>query len=154
LFAQIVTGSISGTVQDSSGLAVAAAEVSLTQSATGLARRTSSDIAGTFVFPGLEAGEYSLSISKPGFKRSETRDIHLTSGQRLAVGSFALDVGAASETITVRAESAAVQTQSAERASVITSSQIDGLLIQGRNPTSLVGLLPGVVVIQESQSLD
>ena len=154
LFAQIVTSSISGAVQDSSGLAIAAAEVSLTQAATGLARRTSTDIAGTFVFPGLEAGQYSLSISKQGFKRSETKDLHLTSGQRLAVGPFALDVGATSETITVRAESAAVQTQSAERASVITSSQIDGLLVQGRNPTSLVGLMPGVVVLQETQSLD
>jgi hypothetical protein len=151
---QIITGSISGSVADPSGLAVAAAEITLTQPATGLVRRAASDVAGAFVFPGLEAGEYNLSISKPGFKRSETKGLHLTSGQRLAAGPFTLDVGATSETITVRAESAAVQTQSAERASVVTSAQIDGLLIQGRNPTSLVGLLPGVVVTQETQALD
>ncbi|HTM47133.1 MAG TPA: TonB-dependent receptor [Bryobacteraceae bacterium] len=153
-FGQIITGSISGSVQDPSGLAVAAAGITLTQPATGLVRHAASDVAGAFVFPGLEAGEYNLSISKPGFKRSEAKDLHLVSGQRLAAGSFTLDVGATSETITVRAESAAVQTQSAERASVVTSAQIDGLLIQGRNPTSLVGLLPGVVVTQETQALD
>ena len=154
LFGQILTGSISGVVQDSSGLAVPAAGISLTQTATGLVRSAASDITGNFVFTGLEAGEYSLAIAKEGFKRFESKEIHLVSGQRLAAGTVTLELGTTSETITVRAESAAVQTQSAERASVVTSSQIDGLLILGRNPTSLVGLLPGVVVTQESQSLD
>jgi outer membrane receptor protein involved in Fe transport len=154
LFAQILTGSISGVVQDSSGLAVPAAGISLAQTATGLVRTATSDATGNFVFTGLEAGEYSLSIAKEGFKRFEAKEMHLVSGQRLAAGTVTLELGTTSETITVRAESAAVQTQSAERASVVTSSQIDGLLILGRNPTSLVGLLPGVVVTQETQSLD
>ncbi len=154
LLAQIVTGSISGAVRDSSGLAIPAADISLTQIATSLVRTTTGDAAGTFLFTGLESGEYNLSISKRGFKRYETKSIHLISGERLPAGTITLDVGATSDTITVRAESAVVQTQSAERAAVVTSAQIDGLMIKGRNPTSLVGLLPGVVVTSESQSLD
>jgi hypothetical protein len=152
--AQIVTGSISGAVQDASSLPVPGADVTLTQTETGLVRSTTTDVTGAFLFTGLEAGEYSLAITKTGFKRIESRSLRLVSGQRLAAGIFTLEVGTTADTVTVRAESAPVQTQSAERASVVISSQIEGLLIKGRNPTSLVGLLPGVVVVQETSSLD
>ena len=71
----------------------------------------------------------------------------------LALGVSTLEVGAVSDSISVRAEGSRVQTESSDRSAVITSAQVDGLLIQGRNPTSLVGLLPGVVVSSESASL-
>ena len=152
--AQIITGSISGTVQDANSLPVPGADISLIETRTGLVRTTTTDVTGAFLFTGLEPGEYSLIVTKPGFRRIESHSLHLVSGQRLAAGTFTLEVAAVSESVTVRAETVPVQTQSAERASVVISSQIEGLLIKGRNPTSLVGLLPGVVVVQETSSLD
>ncbi|MEP7365071.1 MAG: TonB-dependent receptor [Acidobacteriota bacterium] len=152
--AQILTGTITGTVKDPNGLHVAGASVSLEAAATGRVREAASDDTGLFIFTSVEPGRYTVKVSRGGFKTFVQSDITLVSGERLALGAIALEIGQTSESVTVQAQSGAVQTQSVERASVITSAQVDGLLIQGRNPTSLVGLLPGVVVTQETSSLD
>ncbi len=155
LGAQIVTGSLVGRVEDPGGGSVPEAAVTLTHVSTGRARQTASNLSGDFVFTGLEAGEYRLVISKTGFKQTERRDLVLPSGMRLSVGAIVLELGQVAETVTVTAERGAiVQTHSAERADVITSSQVENLQIIGRNVPSLVGLLPGVVMIGEPSGLD
>ena len=155
LDAQIITGSMSGTVQDPSGLAVPQAAVSLVHSATGRAREASTDVGGIFSFNGLEAGEYRLVVSKTGFKKMEKSGVVLPAGMRLPLGTLVLQVGQIAETITVAATGGAiVQTQSAERADLITSAQVENLQIIGRNVPSLVALLPGVVMTEEPAGLD
>lgn len=154
LSGQILTGTISGSIQDTSGLPVAGAAVTVRAARTGQERGETTGAQGLFVFTGLEAGTYSVSIAKPGFKRIDRTELNLISGERLSLGTVTLEVGAVSESIVIRDEGARVQTESTERAAVITSAQVDGLLIQGRNPTSLVGLMPGVVVTSETASLD
>jgi hypothetical protein len=153
-FAQIVTGSISGTVSDPSGALIPGAAVTLTHEATGMKRNSITDGAGNFTIGGLDAGAYTLTVTGSGFKKYEKRDIMLATGERLPVGTIRLEVGAITETISVTAQGGAiVQTQSAERADVITSTQVDGLLLRGRNVKDLVGLLPGVVMVSEADDL-
>lgn len=153
-FAQIVTGSISGTVSDPSGALIPGAAVTLRHEATGMTRNSITDGAGNFTIGGLDAGAYTLTVTGSGFKKYEKRDIMLATGERLPVGTIRLEVGAITETISVTAQGGAiVQTQSAERADVITSTQVDGLLLRGRNVKDLVGLLPGVVMVSEADDL-
>lgn len=152
--AQIVTGSVVGNVADSSGLPVAGAEIRLIHLETARERVTTTNERGDFNFAGLDAGRYSVSLTHPGFKRFEKTDIMLATGERLPLGTIVLEVGLVTETISVVARRGAlVQTHSAERADVITSTQVDNLLLRGRNAKDLVGLLPGVVVLEEADDL-
>ncbi len=151
--AQIVTGSIVGSVVDPSGLTVPGAELTLLHVATGRERKTETNERGDFTFSGLEPGGYVLTVTAKGFKKYEKRDLMLATGERLPVGTIRLEVGAVTETVSVTAEGAVVQTAAAERADVITATQIDNLLLRWRNVKDLVGLLPGVVVVSEAEDL-
>jgi hypothetical protein len=153
LYGQSVTGSIAGSVMDPGNLAVSSAAVVLTQTATGARRQAATNEVGRFIFTSLEPGAYDLSVEVPGFKRLEKRSIQLTSGETLAVGDLVLQVGAVSESIQVSAQGTAVQTASAERAGVITGTQVENLAIIDRNVTSLLQLLPGVVDTGAADSL-
>lgn len=155
LCGQIVTGSISGGVADPSGLPVLAAEVKLVEAATARTRLTQTGDRGQYSFNALDAGNYTLTVSCPGFKTFEQSGIVLATGERLPLGTATLAIGVAAEVISVTARAGAVvQTQSAERADVITGTQVDGLLIRGRNVKDLMGLLPGVVVTNEQDDLN
>jgi hypothetical protein len=154
LSAQTITGSIIGTAKDPSGLAVAGAHVVLTQTATAAKRESKTDARGEFVFTSLQPGEYSVSVGSSGFKTVEKRQIILSASEILSVGELILQVGAVSETVTVTAQGATVQTASAERAGSITSKQVEDLSVRSRSVMSLLQLLPGVVDLQNSDSLD
>lgn len=151
--AQTITGSIAGTVLDPGALPVEGATVTLTNVATGAQRETLTDSRADFVVSGLPPGEYRLSVSYSGFKTVERTGIVLAASERLAIGQITLDVGQVAEKITVSGQVAQVQTASAERAGVITSAQVDNIPIKGRNISSLVQLLPGVVLLSDSDSL-
>ncbi|MBI3280246.1 MAG: carboxypeptidase regulatory-like domain-containing protein, partial [Acidobacteria bacterium] len=151
--AQIVTGSILGTVQDPSGLPVAGAKVILIHPATARERETVTDERGDFVFHGLDAGSYNLAITATGFKKTERTGVPLTTGERLALGTLPLELGQVTETVSVTAQAATIETRSAERAAVITNRQVENLLVRGRNVIDLVQLLPGVVVGSSQEDL-
>lgn len=143
--AQTTTGSITGSVQDPTGAAVAGATVVLTQTGTQSQRQQTSSTTGDFTFNAIEPGAYSLSIEAVGFKRIERTGINLTANERLSAGILKLEVGSTADSIVVRADGTAVQTTSSERSGVLTSSQVENLMVKGRNVSSLLQLLPGVV---------
>ncbi len=151
--AQIVSGSLSGRLTDPSGAAVPSASVTLIHNATGMERRTTSDGEGAFVFAGIDGGVYTLRAESKGFKTLERRDITLSAGDRLSLGQLALEVGAAVETVTVTASPNVVQTASAERSDTITSQQIEGILVRGRNVTDLLQIVPGVLLETTQEAL-
>jgi hypothetical protein len=153
LAAQTITGSITGTVADQSSLPVTGATVTLTNQATGAQRETQTDVRADFLFSGLAPGQYDLSVRYAGFKTVERSGIVLSASERLSVGQIVLAVGEVAEKVTVSEQIAAVQTASAERAGVITSAQVDTMPIKGRNISSLIQLLPGVVLLSDSDSL-
>jgi hypothetical protein len=152
--AQIVTGTLTGHVSDPTGAAVTEAALELVEPATGLTRSATTDSNGEFVIGGLNPGDYSLVASKSGFKKLQRADIHVDAGQRLVLGDLKMELGNVTETVSVTGEmGAVVASQSAERSDLITSRQVGGLLNLGRNVTSLVQLLPGVVLTASSDSL-
>jgi len=150
--AQTITGTIIGSVKDPSGLAVAGASVTLTQAATGGQRQARTNEQGDFVFSSLQPGEYSVAVVSTGFKRYEKRAVVLSASETLPVGDLTLEVGAVAETVTVTAQGAVVQTASAERSGLVTGSQVENLLIKGRNVHALLQLLPGVVDLADDDS--
>ena len=97
--AQLNNGSIVGTVNDPSGLAVAGAEVTATHVDTGQARQTTTNERGDFTFTTLEPGPYRVTIAANGFKKKELENVILTTGETLPVGVVKLDVGGVSETV-------------------------------------------------------
>ncbi|HWB84961.1 MAG TPA: carboxypeptidase regulatory-like domain-containing protein [Bryobacteraceae bacterium] len=144
-FGQAITGSISGTVQDSSGAAVTSATVTLTEVATGVERKSSANDRGDFVLNGVPPGVYAAKIEASGFKTFVIPSINLTASEKLALPPTVLEVGATHETVTVTADAAVVQTASGERSSVLNSAQMDQLMDNGRSALSIITLMPGVV---------
>jgi len=151
--AQTVTGYISGSVADSSGLPVPGAVVTLSNEATGERRIQSSSAAGDFIFSAVLPGRYTISIEAKGFKRAEKQHLTITASERLAAGQFVLEVGNIAESVTVTAEGTPVQTSSPERSALLSNDQVSTLMCRGRDFFSLVRVLPGVVPPSEMESL-
>ena len=154
LVAQSTNGTITATVRDSSGLAVAGANVRLVQTATGVERTGFSNETGTFTFPSVVAGEYNVFLSAAGFKGVERKGVNLLATETLALGEIKLEVGATTDSVTVTIQGASVQTASSERSGTITTAQVENLAVRGRNVPSLAKLLPGVVMTNESDQVD
>src|SRR3954462_14533531 len=100
LYAQGATGSISGTVTDASGAAMADTVIQVINAGTGIAQSTNSDGQGRFRVSDLAIGEYEVQATKPGFQVVVHKGITLTVGAQPVV-DFTLPVGTAQQTITV-----------------------------------------------------
>jgi hypothetical protein len=151
--AQSITGTILGTVEDPGGLSVVGADVTLLQVTTSVQRRAKTTDNGAFSFPTVEPGQYSVQVNAAGFKTADLRSVILSASDTLSVGAIRLEVGNMSQSVTITAQGANVQTASSERASVITGSQVESLLIRGRNVTDLMQLVPGVVTAASSDAI-
>jgi len=141
-----VSGSISGSVADQTGSAVVGAAVKLISEAEGTVRAGSTNAEGNFIFTAVPPGVYTVSAEHAGFKKFQKEHFELTPGDQLAVGTFPLEVGAVSDSVTVQAEGAMLQTASAERAGIVTSEEIKDLTVVNRDFTSFAELQPGVVI--------
>jgi Carboxypeptidase regulatory-like domain len=143
--AQGLTGQISGTLTDPNGGVVPNAKIEVINEETARVVTVGSDNEGNFVVPQLLSGTYTLVVTATGFKRFEQKGIILTANDRVAVRRIALEVGDVNQTVTVTAEAALVQTNSGERAGLISEEQIQNIALKGRDYMGLVRLLPGVV---------
>jgi hypothetical protein len=138
------TGSITGTVSDASGAAVAAADVTLTSVEQGTSRTAKTNSSGEYLFAALPAGKYDIKISATGFKQYQAKGVVLRVADKSRV-DVALAVGAISEQVTVEGTQVAqVETQSSDLSGTVTGTQISSLALNGRNFTQLVTLVPGV----------
>ena len=144
-YGQGLTGSISGNISDPSGSAIPGADIALTNVATTQARQTRSDANGDFVFTQILPGTFKMTVSANGFKRYEQNDIILTATERLALKRVELQLGEVTQTVEVQAETARLQTQSAERSGLISADQIQNVSLKGRDYMGLLRLLPGVI---------
>jgi hypothetical protein len=126
LHAQVTSGTIFGTIKDSSGGVIADAKVTVSSAAIGLTRSINTSPDGNFVFPNLQPGTYTISVEAPGFKKAETTGLVLSATDKLNAGDFVLQVGAAGATVTVSADAAQLELQSnsGERSDLITSKQL------------------------------
>jgi len=144
LIAQNTSGSITGVVHDATGAVVPGAEVTLINQDQGVeARKTVTNEVGNYLLSALPAATYTIRVELPGFKTYTQRDIKLFVNDRLGLPAIVLEVGAASETVTVESPAVQLQTVSAERAGVVTGRQMVDIALNGRNFTSLFRTVPG-----------
>ncbi len=137
-------GSIAGVVTDASGATIPNATVSVTSNQQGFARTVTTTSGGDYLVPGLPAGTYNINVKAPGFEQFNIKDLVLRVAEK-ARANASLTLGQTSTEVTVAGTGVSqVQTETAELSGTITNKQIDQLVLNGRNFTQLVTLVPGV----------
>src|ERR1700746_436601 len=143
-WAQEVTGSISGTVTDSSGAAVAGARVTIKSLDENVVVRTlTAEASGLYIAAYLPVGRYEVVAEAPNFKKSIFSNIVLNVANKLTI-NLTLDVGSVNETVTVESTPLQVELQSVTAGGLINGTQVRELALNGRNWEQLVTLIPGV----------
>src|SRR2546421_7354125 len=145
-FGQQTTGSLSGTITDQSGAVVPGATVKVVNVDTGAERNAESNSQGVFDLQTLQPGKYTVTVDAKGFKRAVSRDIVVSVATSAQV-TIALEVGQASETVTVTATQEILNTSSPSLTNVINTRQVVDLPLAGRNPVDLAALQAGIAVI-------
>ena len=150
-FGQTSLATITGTIADPSGAAIASAAVEVHNLENGAVFKTASTDTGNYTVQQLPIGDYTLDVTVPGFKKYSHTNFHLAAGQTMRE-DVTLQVGAASDSVTVQAEASLLKTESAEVSGNFTLKQLDDLplLTVGatndgvRDYFSASRLLPGV----------
>jgi hypothetical protein len=137
------TATIRGTVHDSSGAAVAAAKVTLTNEATNDARSLVSNGEGYFAFPAVLPGSYKIKVESKGFKSWEQPGIGVDAADQRNLSNIVLQIGSTTESVVVAADQELVPVDSGERKDVLSSIDIDQLALTGRNVEELLKTLTG-----------
>ena len=145
--AQVDTGSIVGTVEDSSGAAVPGATLTLTEQATERKESQQSGQDGSYSFNPLKIGIYSLAVSKPGFQTSVQGRIEITVQGHLEINPK-LQVGQVTQQIEVTSAGPILETQSSSIQQLVNQRVINDLPLNGRNAAFLAQLSPGVTIAQ------
>jgi len=141
LFAQVDRATLEGTVTDPSGAAVAGAAVKISAVDTGLTQERTTNTNGSYRFPGIAIGDYTVFVSYRGFKTKAIEDVRVQVGQTRTL-DVALEIGDTSEKIEVRVELTPEERSSAESSAVIGTDQIENLPLNGRNWANLTRLAP------------
>ncbi len=140
-FAQF-SASVQGTVLDPHGNAVSGAAVTLVSTDTNVTQTRTSDPAGSFTFVSLAPGHYQVSASATGFATSKVEFVLNTAENRDV--PITLAVGQVASTVSVSAQSPLLDTSDSRNQLTIDTQAVQSLPLSARNPTSLIGLAPGV----------
>jgi hypothetical protein len=138
-----VGGSMSGLVRDPSGRIIRNADVSVTQSETGLSHHTHTDSNGYYILLVLPVGHYNLRIQAIGFGSYELKDIVLDTSAALRLDA-ALEVGNVEQSVSVNDDTIHVESTSTQLGQVISGRQITAVPLDGRSYTDLLSLQAGV----------
>jgi hypothetical protein len=141
---QSTFGSISGTVKDASGAAIAGAEVTLTSADTGAKQTFNTDQNGLYSFVNLNPGGYTVDVDKTGFKRFKREAIDVQVQQSARIDAT-LEVGADTQTVEVTAETPLLQTDNASLGQVIDERKTNETPLNGRNVFNLITLSPAAI---------
>lgn len=141
---QSSTGTLGGTVTDSSGQVVPGASIKLTNEVNAEERSATTNESGDFLFAALVPAPYTVRIEAKGFRPYEQKGNIVVASGRLSLGMLQLQVGSLTESIVVTAQGAAVQTTSSNHAAVIDNKQMSMISLRGRDPISMLRILPGV----------
>src|SRR5437867_53069 len=149
--AQTASGEVNGTVTDKSGGFMAGAAVKLTNQATGIDDRATTNSDGYFVFINVKPGMYVLGVEARGFKTTRISTFEVGVNQTVTQ-AVRLDVGAVNEQVVVSAEAAMLEASTSELGTVIPERAVNDLPLNGRNFTQLLTLTPGVTPVSTAQN--
>src|SRR5258708_16257992 len=135
-FGQIDRAVLEGTVTDQSGAAIGGASVKILSVDTAITQEQRTNAHGYYHAPGLAVGRYTLTVTSAGFKTKIIEDVILQVGQTRTLDAQ-LRVGTISQTIDVQASAAPSDRSSAETSTVIDTTQIANLPVNGRDSASL-----------------
>src|SRR3984893_4227671 len=141
--AQVATGNVAGSVKDTQAGVIPGSTVRLISQTRGTTLDTTTNVNGDFVFVDVTQDTYSVKVTMDGFKTLERHDIPVSAGDRVALGTLTIEVGALSETVLVSGEAPMIQANSGERSFTVSRDSVENLPISGRNLASFVALAPG-----------
>lgn len=150
--AQSTTGSVYGTVTDSTGAIVPGIVITITNVETGKAQTALANDSGEYLFPTMEPGNYAVSASQPGFKSVTQKGIALSANQNIHA-NFVLEIGSTSDTVTVSADTTLVDTRGSQLAETIEKERIQDLPLNGRNAYDLATIVPGVSTYNQDSAI-
>ena len=142
--AQFTTANLGGTVVDATGASMPQAKVTVLNQDTGYTRTDMTAPDGAFSFPALPVGTYRLTVEQTGFSTYVQEGITLTVNQ-VANQKVVLQVGSTAQEITVQANAAMVNTQSATISQLVSQKQLTDLPLNGRGAQALVLIAVGTV---------
>ena len=137
-------GTLSGSVTDPQGSAIPGAQVVATETRTGTKATATSEATGAYTLPFLPLGEYEIAVDAPGFKKALRRGLTLSAGESRVI-DVRMEIGAASESVTVTSDAPLVQTTNASTGQVVTTREVEDIPINGRAPIMLTALAMGVI---------
>ena len=141
------SASLSGVVQDPQGNVIGGAKVTITEPTKTIKFETTTSSEGTFSFPVLQPGTYTLAIEMAGFKQLVKSGLVIETADRKSAGTLMMEIGEVSATVEVTADAAqlAIKKESGEQGELISGRQVRDLAINGRNYLDLMKLIPGTV---------
>lgn len=144
-FAQGGAGQLTGLVTDTTGAVVSGVEVKLSNTATGEVRTTMTTSAGIYSFPALPiVGTYTLEVGSKGFKSTKVQNIIVSVGT-ITSRDVRLEVGAATEQVTVEAGQQIVQTEESALSTLIDRRVWENMPLEARNSNDFVNMVAGAV---------
>jgi hypothetical protein len=148
--AQQITGSINGTVKDSSGAMVTTATIKATNTDTGFSRVVKAGGDGAYLIQYLPVGKYTVEVEAAGFKKFVQQNLAVAVDQTLTLNVM-LEIGEQTQTVTVTEAPPLVDTSTAELGRTIQPAEIIGLPLVNRNAYAELSLTPGVMANSASQ---
>lgn len=144
--AQVSTASLSGTVADTDKAIVPGAQVTIVNRNNKFTRTLKSNGAGSFTFTSISSGDYDVTVAIRGFQTYALRAVHLDPGDNRTLTLIQLKPGEIQTTVDVQSGGQNHVDDSGERASIITSDELQKLTLQGRDVTELLKILPGSAI--------
>lgn len=143
LSAQEFRANITGLVQDPTGAPIAGAKITVKDLDRNLTITTETNDSGFYLSRFLPPGAYSVAVEKAGFKRGVRDGLRLQAADRLSV-NVQLELGTTTDSVTIRDESALLETETASRRSTVEQKFVQDVAASGRNLYQFLFTLPGV----------
>src|ERR1035438_3262820 len=153
LWAQKDAGAIVGLVRDATGAVIADAKVTVEDVDRGTQLTLSTNHQGEYVASPLRIGRYRVIVEKGGFKKSVAGPVEVNIQDRVEV-DLTLQPGMATETMTVTAEGAQLETETSDLGQVVDSRRINALPLNGRNYAQLALLGVGVAAAEPGSRVE
>ena len=140
--AQTFRGGINGAVTDASGAVIAGAQITATDVATGIVHATVSSSAGDYSFSDLPLGQYTISVSAPGFATEKIEQVPVSAGSNYTAPVH-LGVAGSAVNVDVAASALALDTTTPTQTTVVGNKAVEAVPLNGRDFTQLIALTPG-----------